>query len=322
MTKCPLCTYELEQEPRDVFETEGKIFLCPNCGCFELSFESITNFPGLVVDSPKGPAILSHAVRKMNARKECPKLTWDLVERILATTELPSPIEQVENLLLWLGDNTNFGEFFSLVPQKHQAIVGGTGSENLVAAVKALQDRGWTRGSIVSGGGFNGELTLDGWQAYEELQRGRSDSRKAFMAMAYGDSDLDKVFAECFKPAVKATGFDLHRLDDAPPAGLIDDRLRVEIRTSRFLIADLTLENRGAYWEAGFAEGLGKPVIYTCEKDHFEEHGTHFDTSHHHTIIWGNDDLDAAATALKTTIRATLPSETVLEDPPGEKDRR
>ena len=55
-----------------------------------------------------------------------------------------------------------------------------------------------------------------------------------------------------------------------PKAGLIDDRLRVEIRTSRFLIADLTHENAGAYWEAGFAEGLGKPVIYTCEKSKFD----------------------------------------------------
>jgi nucleoside 2-deoxyribosyltransferase len=66
-------------------------------------------------------------------------------------------------------------------------------------------------------------------------------------------------------------GFKLTRLDDDPKAGIIDDRLRVEIRTSRFLIADLTHENRGAYWEAGFAEGDGKPVIYTCRKGHISE---------------------------------------------------
>jgi len=251
----------------------------------------------------------------MNARTECPKLTWDLVQSILATNELPSPIEQVENLLLWLADNSSFGDYFHLIPQTHSAIIGARSPDNLVAVAKALTERGLARGTIVSGIGFNGELTLEGWQACAELKRGRSDSRKAFMAMEYGDSDLDMVFAECFRPAVKAAGFHLQRLDDAPPAGLIDDRLRVEIRTSQFLIADLTRENRGVYWEAGFAEGLGRPVIYTCEKDHFEEHETHFDTSHHHTIIWQYDNLDAAATALKTTIRATLPAEAILEDP-------
>jgi nucleoside 2-deoxyribosyltransferase len=44
----------------------------------------------------------------------------------------------------------------------------------------------------------------------------------------------------------------------------IDDQMRVALRTSRFVVADLTRGNRGAYWEAGFAEGLGRPVIYTC----------------------------------------------------------
>jgi nucleoside 2-deoxyribosyltransferase len=63
---------------------------------------------------------------------------------------------------------------------------------------------------------------------------------------------------------VAATGFILRRLDDEPKAGLIDDRMRAEIQASRFVIVDLTHMNRGAYWEAGYAEGLGKPVIYTC----------------------------------------------------------
>ena len=36
-----------------------------------------------------------------------------------------------------------------------------------------------------------------------------------------------------------------------------------------FLWPIFTHGDPGAYWEAGFAEGLGKPVIYTCEKDDF-----------------------------------------------------
>jgi hypothetical protein len=319
MSECPLCGYELEREPHDVFETNGKIYLCPNCGCFELPFESQTNLPSLQMSNPKHLAILSHAVRKMSSGGErWPKLDWELVESILVTTKLPSPTEQVENLLLWLADNTEFGERLHIIPQTHSATVGVTKPETLVAVAQALMERGLARGDIVSGAAFLGELTFAGWQAAEELKRGTSDSRKAFMAMAYGDPELDAVFAECFRPAVEATGFSLRLLSEAPPAGLIDDRLRVEIRTSRFLIADLTHENRGAYWEAGFAEGIGRPVIYTCEKGYFKKPGTHFDTSHHHTIRWERDNLAAAAEQLKATIRATLPAEAVLEDAPDE----
>jgi nucleoside 2-deoxyribosyltransferase len=87
----------------------------------------------------------------------------------------------------------------------------------------------------------------------------------------------------------------------------------VEIRRSRFLVVDLTDDNRGAYWEAGFGEGLGKPVIYTCEKAHFEK-GIHFDTNHHQTIVWQSSDLASAAQRLKDTIRATLPAEAKMSD--------
>jgi len=109
-------------------------------------------------------------------------------------------------------------------------------------------------------------------------------------------------------------GFELVKLDDNPKAGLIDDRLRVEIQSSDFIIADLTHDNHGAYWEAGYAEGMGKPVIYTCEKQKFETVKTHFDTNHHLTIVWDQNSPEEAGEALKATIRATLPQLAKLED--------
>jgi len=315
MEKCPLCGFELKDKPSEVFETDGLIYACPNCGCYELDFVSRANLPRVAEFGPDSLSVLSHVVRRMNRGDSCAKLDWDQIRRILETTHLPLVTEQVENILVWLGENTRFGDSIQLRPENHAAVMGAVGVEGAVAVAKALVDLLYARGSLTSGGGFLGELTFAGWQAIEQLLLGRSDSRKAFMAMQYGNAELDHVFAQCFKPAVGDTGFDLRRLDDAPPAGLIDDRLRVEIRTSRFLIADLTHQNRGAYWEAGFAEGLSKPVVYTCEIGVFKKEGTHFDTSHHHTVVWDADDLGAAARELKDTIRATLPAEAILEDP-------
>jgi nucleoside 2-deoxyribosyltransferase len=139
--------------------------------------------------------------------------------------------------------------------------------------------------------------------------------------MSFRNDGLVKFFRDQLKPAVRATGFELFRLDERPRAGLIDNRLRVEIRESRFLVADLSDANAGAYWEAGFAEGLGKPVIYLCHRKVFEEKGTHFDTNHSHTIKWSEDDADGCVKELKATIRATIPSEAVMSDGNADQER-
>src|SRR5271170_4688313 len=145
---------------------------------------------------------------------------------------------------------------------------------------------------------------MAGWTRYEAIKHAQIESRTAFMAMQFGDEELNLAVENAFKPAVNRTGFELRLLSDGQPASLIDDQLRVALQTSRFVIADLTHANNGAYWEAGFAEGLGRPVIYTCrqkEWDELDERGrrkVHFDTNHLVTIIWDPTHLDDASTRL------------------------
>ena len=159
-------------------------------------------------------------------------------------------------------------------------------------------------------------LTMQGWARYEALKRAVVDSRTALMAMKFGDEELNQVVEEYFKPAVERAGFLLRLLTDGQPAGSIDDQHRVALRTSRFLIADLTHGNNGAYWEAGFAEGLGRPVIYTCRKKEWEDKKSHphFDTNHLVTIIWEPQVVEDAGRRLTATIRATLPGEARMTD--------
>ena len=60
-------------------------------------------------------------------------------------------------------------------------------------------------------------------------------------------------------------------------AGNIHARLEVEIRTARFVVAEISHHNNGAYWEAGFARGFGKPVIYMYNKVIGNRTDPHFD---------------------------------------------
>jgi nucleoside 2-deoxyribosyltransferase len=43
----------------------------------------------------------------------------------------------------------------------------------------------------------------------------------------------------------------------------ICDKIVAEIRTCQFLVADVTLQRAGVYFEAGFAMGLGRLVART-----------------------------------------------------------
>ena len=181
-----------------------------------------------------------------------------------------------------MGDTTDgLGDFVDLNRRDHGAIIGSLlGHESvsflLDEMLKAELLEGewltWNHGDVRQSQGIaHVALTFKGWERYEELKRGAASGNTAFIAMEYGNPELDPIVEEHFRPAVSMTGFTLQRLDERPQAGLIDDRLRNEIRACRFLIADLSHGNRGAPWEAGYAEGLDKPVIYTCRKDVFDD---------------------------------------------------
>ncbi|MBI4810551.1 MAG: hypothetical protein HY800_03750 [Ignavibacteriales bacterium] len=80
----------------------------------------------------------------------------------------------------------------------------------------------------------------------------------------------------------------------------IDQKILVEIRRSRFVIADLTGNRGGVYFEAGYALSLGIPVIWICEK------GTkvHFDVGQFSRIEW--ETIDDLYEKLKRRIEGSI----------------
>lgn len=149
-------------------------------------------------------------------------------------------------------------------------------------------------------------LTLAGWEHYEREREGQLAGSYGFAALKFGDQILDPLFRDHIKPAVKAIGFDLLDLRDVARAGIIDNLLRIQIRDAAFVLVDLTHENAGAYWEAGYAEGLGKPVLYLCERAKFDEAKTHFDTNHSTTVLWDLENVEGFKANLVATLRRSL----------------
>lgn len=315
MSTCPICTLE-GVEKYSVGDTYQ--YRCMRCGSFEVSMTAGVMLEHPIAENDRQRAVLSHAIRKMQGSADCPFLSSDSLQQILKSNALPRPVEQADNLLLWLGEAAEASDSFVTIDcETLQAIIGGLHVESVYYVANHLLNQhliSFERADKSKATPpLKFQLTFYGWEQFERLKKDSIDSKTVFMAMKFGDPELDRVVDEVFRPAVAATGFQLLVLTDVPRAGLIDDRLRVEIRRSRFLIADITHENLGAYWEAGFAEGLGKPVIYTCKKEVFDAGASHFDTNHHLTVFW-HPDFKTVANDLKATIRATLPTEAKLDD--------
>ena len=320
MAICPVCEYSSPQvktwDNAEQFNVE-----CPRCGSFCFTRTAKHKLKSLEAEENDWRWKLSYWIRKGQEKNQPPEINSNLLKAIMDDMELPKPIEQANNLIRWLGDNLSRPEEkITVDPFLIASIVGCKDGQGVHYIASHLGDEELITYEFQSEIGISAPysvtigLTFKGWDKYEELSRGVSTGNIAFMAMQYGDPRHDEIYKRHFRKAVAETGFVLRRLDESLKAGLIDNQLRIEIRNARLVLADLTNDNSGAYWEAGYAEGLGKPVIYLCERKHFEKFKTHFDTNHHTTIIWDEDNLDDAVEKLKATIRATFPAEAKMVD--------
>ena len=131
-------------------------------------------------------------------------------------------------------------------------------------------------------------LTGKGWSRVNELEKGNVDNPKnAFVAMSF-DASLKSVYDNGIKKAIVDAKFDPIRVDAEEYNDKICDEIIANIRKAKFVISDVTQQKNGVYFEAGFAMGLGKPVIWTCRND--ELNNLHFDTRQYNHIVWENED--------------------------------
>ena len=104
---------------------------------------------------------------------------------------------------------------------------------------------------------------------------------------------MNEALEHGIEPAIKDAGYKPFLINRKEHIGKVDDEIIAEIRRSRFLVADFTHGEDGArgsvYYEAGFAHGLGRKVIFACQDKCIES--LHFDTSHYNHIVW-TDPVD------------------------------
>lgn len=130
-------------------------------------------------------------------------------------------------------------------------------------------------------------ISYEGLLKLAELESDGAHSKKCFIAMAFDEST--KEIREAIKNALLQTGFEPYIIDEKniDSDKTINDEIIAGLRKSQFVIADFTKHRNGVYFEAGFAVGQGKQVIYTCRKDDFAN--AHFDIKPLQHIIYDSE---------------------------------
>lgn len=111
------------------------------------------------------------------------------------------------------------------------------------------------------------------------------EKENVFIAMWFDEKmniarkKIEKAVVECgYRPVF---------IDVKEHNGQIVPEIFKEINDSEFVIADLTGQRGGVYYEAGYAMAKDKQVILCCKNDE----STHFDVAQINTIYW-NDEED------------------------------
>lgn len=284
--KCPVCG----QTQVTLGQFDGRLILpvdCEYCGKFRISDEAIFHVEQSAFEEQRH--LLSGVLR--NAWENGQRLTIlttntdELVDRAPKTPNIASLLDRI--LLAVVQTTLSSKSLRSMVSVKDTAypLYYLRSVADLRYLVGLLQQTSFLEAAGTVPEGVLVKLTPQGWARGEELQLTRGRPNQAFVAMWF-DPSLLSVYEQGFRPALEVTGYEAIRVDLVEHTGRIDDRILAEIRQSGLLIADFTGHRQGVYFEAGFALGLGVPVIWSCREDDIAN--AHFDTRQYNHVTWNS----------------------------------
>jgi len=165
--------------------------------------------------------------------------------------------------------------------------------------LQALQAKGWVEAPAAVAGDL--KITVDGWDRISQLQGPGGASRQIFIAMAFAEQ-LESAWTDGLEPGVSEGGYEPLRIDKKEHNEKICDQIIIEIRRSIALIADVTCHRQGVYFEAGYALGIGLPVIWSCRRNELDQ--CHFDTRQFNHVVW--DEPADLRKQIANRVKATL----------------
>ena len=274
--QCPVCKSGVS--PFE-FQLASTTVRCRICGTFGVTEQFLREYVGRLIECVH---IYSGALREHDLKGN-PYILNDLKDLRDSVWVPENPIEQIDKLLLSVERMQGyFGESIFINCPSHYAYAYAKNAEEFFQLIHNAH----TMVYVESGGTFpstNLKLLWRGAERLSQLHKSDVHSNQAFVAMWFHPR-TNEVFDDGIKPALESTGFKPLRIDRKEFNLKIDDEIVASIRQSGLVIADVTGHRQGVYYEAGYAMGLGIPVIWTCCEKFLRK--THFDTRQFNHIVW------------------------------------
>lgn len=311
--ECFFCKAESDENLHDLFYDVQ----CPNCGRYQIAHKLKLldkHNPDDYIDQNSKQIIAALLREKSSIGVAVDPITIDNILNLLNDPLIPKTIGQkLDKILLYYYKKSKFfGSKFIINYITDFAIGYALNLLEFEALIEVIKIQGlFDLKTRMGNQGDSFIITYNGAMKAEQLLTANVNSNKVFVAMGFKD-DLIEAHKMAIIPACKDCHFKAFLISEKEHNDGITDKIIAEIKTSKFVITDFTYNNQGAYFEAGYAQGRGIPVIRTCKKEWFNEKDAngkkknqlHFDISHYNFILWENhDDLRGK---LVNRIKATI----------------
>lgn len=292
MSRCPVCDLHIKQEQLPYAidgATPGYNIDCFRCGSFKIYLEAAEDITSYF-KTEKERNLLSSWIYNQNSTAGLTQT--DLKE--LVNIKKPIFGDRATNLFLYITkqapdfyqslDCSKLNEQFSLLNSDYKTAIKyddklsnqfipflSISWSNYPTDVEYLIKEYLAKSKqyLEVTSGYTIRITSKGWTFLDEYYKGFGQSDLVFIAMKFNDK-LIKYSRKYFETAISEAGYVPKAMYEHKHTRLIDIEMKALIRQSKFIVVDLTENSRGAYYEAGFAHGLGKRVIFLCEKVFFE----------------------------------------------------
>lgn len=258
---------------------------CQRCGDYEVSGPDLEGNFELGEDAQRASAIIREIKEK---RGNPPRITFAQIREFVAGRVPGSVPELGVQLLRRLASSSkHLGDQVEIDGNMYFPVGYCRNPDELHYLLEYLKSRGWITMEIEMGRRYTIQISPQGWSALDESLKKENSSDTVFVAMWF-DPKMDTVFSNAIEPAITRSGYKSIRVDREEFSGKIDDKIVADIRGSKFIVADFTGHRNAVYFEAGFALGLGLPVIWLCHDPAMRE--SSFDTRQYNHIAWQSEE--------------------------------
>jgi len=268
-TNCYICRFpSVSTQP-----TAGSYLVdCPRCGRYRISGTAASatskNDPRITENRALLSGILYLLNETMDYDKfeDTPLITDKNIDSYLQSPLVPDTddIEKKSELLLESikRKTKNYGDRVDFEPNKAISWGFAHDQNELFALLDLLEDSGYIVSSK-STGSFPVKITASGWK-YLKTETKRVNYKKGFIAIKFDEMD-DSI--DAISQAITDAGFEPKCIKNEHFDEIIMNKALGEIRESGFVVVDLTGDSSNVLFEAGFAYGLSKKIIFVCKEE-------------------------------------------------------